>query len=32
MYDGVLCCEARPRDILEHISKFGYKECVRCLN
>lgn len=32
MYDGVLCCQARPRDILEHISKFGYKECVRCLN
>lgn len=32
MYDGVLCCQARPRDILDHISKFGYKECVRCLN
>lgn len=32
MYNGVLCCEARPRDILEHISKYGYKECVRCLN
>ena len=32
MYDGVLCCQARPRDILEHISRFGYKECVRCLN
>jgi Fe-S cluster assembly ATP-binding protein len=31
MYDGVLCCQARPRDILEHITKFGYKECVRCL-
>ncbi len=31
MYGGVLCCEARPRDILEHIRKYGYKECVRCL-
>ena len=31
MYDGVLCCEARPRDILDHISEYGYKECVRCL-
>jgi len=31
LYDGVLCCEARPRDILDHISKYGYKECVRCL-
>ncbi|WP_045216253.1 ABC transporter ATP-binding protein [Desulfonatronovibrio magnus] len=32
LYNGVLCCESRPRDILDHISKFGYKECVRCLN
>jgi Fe-S cluster assembly ATP-binding protein len=32
MYNGVLCCQARPGDILEHITKFGYKECVRCLN
>ncbi len=31
MYNGRLCCEARPRDILEHIRKYGYKECVRCL-
>lgn len=31
MYNGVLCCEARPRDILEHIRKYGYKECVKCL-
>ncbi|MFP4517681.1 MAG: ABC transporter ATP-binding protein [Desulfovibrionales bacterium] len=31
IYNGVLCCEARPRDILDHISRFGYKECVRCL-
>lgn len=35
MYNGVLCCDSkpnRPRDILDHISKYGYKECVRCLN
>ncbi len=32
LYEGVLCCVARPRDILEHISKYGYKECVRCLS
>ncbi len=35
MYDGVLCCDSRPvrpRDILDHVSKYGYKECIRCLN
>lgn len=35
MYDGVLCCDTRPirpRDILDHIGKYGYKECIRCLN
>lgn len=32
LYDGHLCCEARPRDILEHIRAHGYQECVRCLN
>ncbi|WP_029894239.1 ABC transporter ATP-binding protein [Desulfohalovibrio reitneri] len=31
LYNGVLCCEARPRDILEHIRNYGYQECVRCL-
>ncbi len=31
MYDGSLCCEARPRDILDHVSIYGYEECVRCL-
>ncbi len=31
MYEGRLCCEARPRDILEHIRKYGYKECMKCL-
>jgi len=32
MFQGRLCCEGRPRDILDHISKYGYKECVRCLS
>jgi Fe-S cluster assembly ATP-binding protein len=32
LYNGHLCCEARPRDILEHIRSYGYQECVRCLN
>jgi len=31
MYDGILCCEARPRDILDHVSVYGYEECVRCM-
>ncbi|MGE4298656.1 MAG: ABC transporter ATP-binding protein [Desulfovibrionaceae bacterium] len=31
MYDGHLCCESRPRDILDHIGKYGYQECLRCL-
>lgn len=31
MYNGKLCCEANPRDILDHISKYGYQECLRCL-
>jgi len=31
LYDGHLCCEDRPRLILEHIREFGYQECVRCL-
>ena len=32
MFHGRLCCQGRPRDILDHISKYGYKECVRCLS
>ncbi len=32
LYDGHLCCEANPRDILDHVGKYGYQECVRCLN
>jgi Fe-S cluster assembly ATP-binding protein len=31
MYNGALCCASRPRDILEHVGKYGYEECVRCL-
>ena len=32
LYNGHLCCEARPRDILEHIRSYGYQECVNCLS
>ena len=32
LYEGHLCCEGRPRDILDHIREHGYKECVRCMN
>lgn len=32
LYNGKLCCESNPRDILEHVERAGYKECVRCLN
>ena len=31
MYQGKLCCEARPREILDHIATHGYQECLRCL-
>lgn len=31
MYEGKLCCESNPRDILDHITRFGYQECLRCL-
>lgn len=30
MYEGHLCCDARPGDILEHIRQFGYQECLNC--
>jgi Fe-S cluster assembly ATP-binding protein len=32
LYKGHLCCEGRPRDILDHIRQHGYQECVRCMN
>lgn len=31
MYHGKLCCEGKPRELLEHISRYGYQECLRCL-
>ena len=32
LFNGHPCCEANPRNILDHISQYGYQECVRCLN
>jgi len=32
LYQGQLCCEGRPRDILEHIRTHGYQECLKCFN
>ncbi|MBI9078291.1 MAG: ABC transporter ATP-binding protein [Pseudodesulfovibrio sp.] len=32
LYKGHLCCQGRPRDILDHIRQHGYQECVRCMN
>lgn len=32
LYRGQLCCEGRPRDILEHIRTNGYQECIKCFN
>ncbi|MBQ7607857.1 MAG: ABC transporter ATP-binding protein [Desulfovibrionaceae bacterium] len=32
LYHGKLCCEANPHDILKHIQKHGYQECLRCLS
>ncbi|WP_147821493.1 ABC transporter ATP-binding protein [Salidesulfovibrio onnuriiensis] len=31
LYNGHLCCQGRPRDILEHIRTNGYQECIRCM-
>ncbi len=31
LYNGSLCCADNPKRILEHLHKFGYKECIRCL-
>lgn len=30
MYEGRLCCEARPRDILDQVRQHGYKDCLSC--
>ena len=32
LYHGKLCCEANPHEILQHIQKHGYHECLRCLS
>ena len=31
LYNGYLSCVSNPREILNCISKSGYKECVRCI-
>ena len=31
MTDGQVACQGHPMDILEHVKKSGYEECVRCL-
>lgn len=31
LYEGYLSCVSNPREILNCISKSGYKECVRCI-
>ncbi len=31
MADGRIACQGQPQEILEHIKKTGYEECVRCL-
>lgn len=30
MYEGRLCCEGRPRDILNQVRERGYKDCLSC--
>ncbi len=32
LYSGRLCCADHPRRILDHLKKYGYRECVRCLS
>jgi len=31
MADGQIACQGHPMDILEHVKRSGYEECVRCL-
>ncbi len=31
LYNGHLCCADNPKRILDHLQKYGYKECIRCL-
>ncbi|MEC9486709.1 MAG: ABC transporter ATP-binding protein [Prosthecochloris sp.] len=32
LYNGVLCCADNPKRILEHLARYGYRECIRCLS
>lgn len=32
LYNGHLCCADNPKRILDHLKKYGYKECIRCLS
>ncbi len=32
LYDGMLCCSRKPKDILDWIREYGYKECFKCTN
>lgn len=32
LYNGKLCCESNPHEILKHIETHGYHECLRCLS
>lgn len=32
LYSGHLCCADNPKRILDHLKKYGYKECIRCLS
>lgn len=31
MANGQIACQGQPMEILEHVKKLGYEECVRCL-
>jgi len=31
MLEGRLLCSGNPREILEHIKRFGYVECEKCM-
>jgi Fe-S cluster assembly ATP-binding protein len=31
LLDGKIPCQGNPREILQHLKKYGYEECARCL-
>ncbi len=31
MLEGKIPCQGNPREILQHLKKFGYEECARCM-